>query len=146
MYTKVKKFGGPLSYSHPIPPSIIGAGMAVTDILLSEEINTIQKELADRINYCNQLLSNSGMPILSHPKSPIKFVGIGNLDTGLKFNKKVLDEGYYINIALFPTVSFIEVLKFHYFNTLQEANTDIQTVHKFFKLPINKGKVLSPIT
>ena len=167
MYTKVKKFGGPLSYSHPIPPSIIGAGMAVTDILLSDEINTIQKELEDRINYCNQLLKDSGMPILSHPKSPIKFIGIGDLETGFKFNKSVLDEGYFVNMALFPTVSinntgmrftitrhvtmeqiysFVEVLKFHYFSTLQEVNTDLQTVHKFFKLPMSKGKVLSSIS
>jgi len=164
MYTKVKKFGGPLSYSHPIPPAIVGAGMAATDILLSEEINTIQNELANRISYCNQLLGNSGLPILSHPDSPIKFIGIGNLETGFKLNKKVLDEGYFVNMALFPTVAinntgmrftitrhvtinqiydFVEVLKFHYFKTLQEANTEIRTVQKFFKLPLGKKVLLA---
>ncbi len=163
MYTKVKKFGGPLSYSHPIPPAIVGAGMAVTDILLSDEITTIQNELANRISYCNQLLANSGLPILSHPDSPIKFIGIGDLETGFKLNKKVLDEGYFVNMALFPTVSlnntgmrftitrhvslnqiydFVEVLKFHYFKTLQEAGMEIRTVQKFFKLPLGKKRLL----
>jgi len=164
MYMKVKKFGGPLSYSHPIPPAIVGAGMAATDILLSEEIYTMQKELTDSINYCNQLLADSDLPVLSHPKSPIKFIGVGNLETGYKLNKKVLDEGYFVNMALFPAVSmnntgmrftltrhvtmeqihsFVEVLKLHYFKTLKEANTEIRTVHKVFNLPMNI-KTLSP--
>lgn len=164
MYNKVKKFGGPLSYSHTIPPAIIGAGMAATDILLSEEITTIQNELTNRISYCNQLLADSGLPILSHLNSPIKFIGIGDLETGFKFNKKVLDEGYFVNMALFPTVAInntgmrfiltrhvtinqihdlVEVLKFHYFKTLEETGTEIRTVQKFFKLPLGK-KILLP--
>lgn len=163
MYTTVKKFGGPLSYSHPIPPALVGAGMAVTDILLSEEIYTLQNELANRINYCNQLLENSGLPILSQPDSPIKFIGIGDLETGFKLNKKVLDEGYFVNMALFPTVAinntgmrftitrhvtlnqiydFVKTLKFHYYRTLEEANMEISKVYKLFKLPMQQKKLV----
>lgn len=155
LYEKVQKFGGPLSYSHPLPPPIIGAAMATTDILLSPEIYDMQEELAERTRYCHQLLKDAGLPILSDPHCPIKFIGIGDLETGFKIHRKILDSGYFLNIALFPAVSInntglrlslnrhinkdqidglVETIKEHYFTTLKEANTEMKKVRRLFKL------------
>jgi len=162
LYSKVQKFGGPLSYSHPLPPAVVGAGMAVTDILLSPEIYKIQEELADRINYCNHLLEQTDLPIMSHPRSPIKFVGVGELDTGFKVHRKILDNGFYINVALFPAVpinntglrftitrhvnkehikQFVQTVQHHYHETLQEESIELRSVRKAFKLPLEKAVV-----
>ncbi len=161
-YSKVQKFGGPLSYSHPLPPPIIGAAMATTDILLSPEIYEMQKELSDRISYCHQLLEDADLPVLSDPKCPIKFIGIGNLEMGYKIHRKILDSGYYLNIALFPAVAInntglrlslnrhislrqieglVNVIKEHYFTTLAEEDTELHKVRRLFKLHKRKNKV-----
>ncbi len=155
-YEMVQKFGGPLSYSHPLPPNVMGATTASAELLVTEEGAKLQAELKERIDYCNLLLQEAGLPILSNVESTIKFLAVGELETGYKLNKKMIDEGFYVNMALFPAVPlnetgmrfslnrhismenikrFVELLDHHYYNTLKEENTGIEEIHKLFKLP-----------
>ena len=103
-YNKVILHGGALSYSHPIAPAVLGASIASAAIHLSDEIYTIQNELKDKIDYCNELMKNSVFPVLSNPHTPIYFIGTGQPNVGYNFNKRILSEGFYVNIGLFPAV------------------------------------------
>ncbi|MEM8526104.1 MAG: aminotransferase class I/II-fold pyridoxal phosphate-dependent enzyme [Bacteroidota bacterium] len=156
-YNKVWQFGGPLSYSHPLAPAILGASVAAGDILLSPEIEVLQQDLKDKIDYCNDLLESTNLPILSNPNTPINFIGVGELETGCQLNKKMIDDGFYVNLALFPTVptnntgmrftitrhvdkqqiyNFVEALGYHYEQTLREQNTCVEEVSKAFNLKV----------
>ena len=159
MYETVQKFGGPLSYSHPLSPPAIGASMASVEIMLSEEGELMQSELRDRIEYCDKLLNEASLPMMSSPDSAIKFLAVGDLEIGYKLIRKMINEGYFVNIAMFPAVSinntgmrfslnrlismehikrFVELLRYHYFMTLKEHNTSVEVVLKSFKNPVSK--------
>src|SRR5262249_47863345 len=104
MRRRVRSFGGPLSYSHPLSPPVVGAALACTKIHLSPEIDTLQSELATKISYCAQLLEEHGLPVISFPRTPIHFVGIGTPRIGMNVIKHMLADGFFCSLATFPVV------------------------------------------
>lgn len=161
-YDKVLVYGGPLAFSHPIAPAIIGASIASAEIHLSNEIAALQESVIEKINLCNSLFQQTDIPILSFPETPIYFLGTGQPNVGFNLNKKILNEGYYVNLGIFPAVSikntglrftitnhvsesdiigFVEALKFHYPKALEEEGKVLNQVRKAFKLlPINQDQ------
>lgn len=156
-YDKVLVYGGPLAFSHPVAPAIIGASMASAEIHLSDEITVLQKNVVEKINLCNSLLDKTDIPILSFPDTPIYFLGTGQPNVGFNLNKRILDEGYYVNLGIFPAVSikntglrftitnhvseseirgFVDALNYHYPKALEEEDKNINQVRKAFKLPL----------
>lgn len=154
---KVILHGGPLAYSHPIPPPMLGASIASAQIHLSPEIYELQSSLKQKIEYANLLFSKTNIPVLSNPETPIYFVGTGQPTVGYNLNKRIIDEGFYINIGMFPAVSvkntglrftitnhnsmeqiksFIEALVYHYPKALESESRTINDVRRAFRLPL----------
>jgi len=161
-YDKVNLFGGPLTYSHPIAPPLLGAAIASAEIHLSDEIYEMQADLEKRINYCNQLLSQTSLPVISNPLTPIYFVGAGQPKVGYNIVKRLMDEGYFVNLALFPAVpvkntgirftltrhitepdikGLIDAMNYHYPLALQDEGKSENDVRKLFYLfqTLNSG-------
>lgn len=155
-FERVNTLGGALAHSHPVAPSVIGASIASANIHLSDEIYKLQESLKDKINYCNNLLEQFDLPVLSDSKTPIYFIGTGQPKVGYNLNKRLLNKGFYVSIAMFPAVSvkntgirftitnhiskkeieqFLEVLKMEYYLALEEEGVSLSAVHKAFKLP-----------
>jgi 7-keto-8-aminopelargonate synthetase-like enzyme len=105
MHRKVRVFGGPLVYSHPLAPPIIGAATASAKIHLSDDIYKIQNELRENIDYCNQLLSKTELTVLSDSLTPIHFIAMGHPKVACNMVKRMLNDGFFVNPALFPAVS-----------------------------------------
>ncbi|MDC8973400.1 bifunctional aminotransferase class I/II-fold pyridoxal phosphate-dependent enzyme/GNAT family N-acetyltransferase [Mycobacterium marinum] len=101
---KVRMFGGPFSYSHPLSPPVTGAAIACARIHLSGEIYDMQRALADNISRCSALLQEYDLPILSDTHTPINFVCLGTPKLGINVVKRMLDDGYYCNLSTFPVV------------------------------------------
>jgi len=101
---KVNLFGGPLTYSHPIAPPLLGAAVASAEIHLSDEIYEFQADLKSRVDYCNSLLAETSLPVISNRITPIFFVGVGQPKVGYNVVKRLMDDGYFVNLALFPAV------------------------------------------
>ncbi len=101
---KIRNCGGPLIFAGQHQNAALGASIACAKIHLSEEINTLQKELADKIAYCQKLLEEYQLPIVSAPDTPIFFVGLGLARVGYRLVKYMLQEGYFVNLAIFPAV------------------------------------------
>jgi 7-keto-8-aminopelargonate synthetase-like enzyme/predicted N-acyltransferase len=159
MKWKIQVWGGPLSYSHPLAPPMLGCAIASAKIHLSDEINILQKSLQEKVKYCNDLLEATGLPILSNPETPIKFVGAGQPNTGYNLIKKVMDDGFFVNTAIFPAVSvkntglrftitnhqtkediklLVDSIERNYHLALKEENTTLDKVLKAFRLPTRK--------
>jgi 7-keto-8-aminopelargonate synthetase-like enzyme len=92
LFRKVRVVGGPLMFSHPLPPPMLGASIASARIHLSGEIFDLQTELAQRTEYCNRLLRASNLPVLSDPRTPIYFVALGEPRVGYTMVRRMLDE------------------------------------------------------
>lgn len=154
-YDKLILHGGPLAYSHPIPPPMMGAAMAAAKIHLSPEIYELQASLKEKLDCANTLFAKTDIPILSYPETPIYFVGTGQPIVGYNLNKRIIDEGFYINIGMFPAVpvkntglrftitnhnsldqikAFVEAIIYHYPKALEEESKTLNDVKKAFRL------------
>ncbi|MES2568096.1 MAG: aminotransferase class I/II-fold pyridoxal phosphate-dependent enzyme [Bacteroidota bacterium] len=156
-YKKVIMHGGPLAYSHPIPPPMMGASIASAEIHLSSEIYDLQQSLKDKLDFAKSIFENSKLPLISNPETPIFFVGTGQPTVGYNLNNKIINDGYYVNIGLFPAVpikntglrftinnhltkeeikNFIDSLHYHYPKALSEEGKTMNDVLRAFKLPL----------
>ena len=103
-YSRIQTFGGPLGYSHPLPPATLGAAQAASEIMLSDEVNRLQAELRDRQRLCQELLAQTDLPVLSDPRTPIGYVGAGHPSVGDNLFLRLLKEGFYTSVGMFPAV------------------------------------------
>lgn len=101
---KVKLWGGPLAYSGPQEPATVGAAIASAKIHLSDEISVLQNKLQTLIQYCNTLLFQYKIPLISEDTSPIFFVACGLPVVAFELTERMIKEGFYVNIATFPVV------------------------------------------
>jgi 7-keto-8-aminopelargonate synthetase-like enzyme len=154
-YNKVCMHGGPLAYSHPMPPPMLGASIASAEIHLSGEIELLQSELKQKINYTQELLNNTNIPVISNPETPIFFIGTGTPAVGYNLIKRMLNDGFYVNLAMFPVAplkntgmrftinnhisevqikKMIERLNYHYPLALKEEGKTLNEIRKAFGL------------
>jgi len=105
MHRHVKNCGGPMIFSGPIQPPMLGAALASARIHLSPEINCLQLELQDRIAFCNRLLKAFEIPVACSSQSPIFYIKLGLPHVAGDMVKYLLDEGFYTNHAVYPAVS-----------------------------------------
>lgn len=154
-YDKVKTFGGPLTYSHPLSPAITGAATASAKLHLSDELGLLQEDLQHKIRHCHNLLSAHDLPLMSDAETPIFFLGLGQPKLAYNLVKRMMNEGFYVNIALFPAVSIknsgirfsisrhnqledidalVQAIGYHYDKALEEEGVADQAVRKAFKL------------
>jgi 7-keto-8-aminopelargonate synthetase-like enzyme len=105
MHRQVKNCGGPMIFSGPIHPPMLGAALASARIHLSPEIDRLQRELQDRITLCNRLLKEYDVPVTCSSQSPIFYIKLGLPHVAGEMAKYLLDDGFYTNHAVYPAVS-----------------------------------------
>lgn len=103
-YLRIKNWGGPLTYSGPQQPAVIGASIASAKIHLSDEIYQRQDALAERINYCNRVMAELNLPVISESSSPIFFIGLGAPKVAYNMNARLMNDGIYVNLGIYPAV------------------------------------------
>jgi 7-keto-8-aminopelargonate synthetase-like enzyme/predicted N-acyltransferase len=151
---KVKNCGGALIFSGPHQIPVIGAGIASAKIHLSDEIYTLQKSLKEKLHYCHELLEHYRLPVLSNRDSPISFVGLGLNRVAFNMVKRMMSDGNYVNLAIFPAVpetcsgirftitnhhSFTDIerlterLAYHFPKALSDEGRTITDVHRAFR-------------
>jgi 7-keto-8-aminopelargonate synthetase-like enzyme/predicted N-acyltransferase len=104
LYWRVRNWGGPLTHSGPQQPAVIGASIASAKIYLSGEIGQRQDKLMALIQYCNQQLQAHHLPVIMPSESPIFFVGLGLTRVAYNLVRRLLDDGLYVNLGIFPAV------------------------------------------
>lgn len=101
---KIKNYGGPLTFSAQLEPASVAAAIASANIHLSPEIEILQIELADKIEYFNSLLSKASLPIIIQNNSPVFFLGTAMPLTTYKLVQNLFKEGFFVNPAIYPAV------------------------------------------
>jgi len=98
--------GGPFIFAGQLQMSALGAGIACAKIHLSDEIKELQNDLKSKIDFCESQLIKHGLPFIqSEESTPIFFVGVGLAKVGYTLARKILNEGFFVNLAIFPAVS-----------------------------------------
>jgi 7-keto-8-aminopelargonate synthetase-like enzyme len=101
---RVLTVGGPMIFSGPVQPPMLGAALASAEIHLSGEIEVRQKELLRRIQLCTRLLQERGLPLVSDQETPIRFIGMGLPRAARTMAQRLMEEGCFTNLAHFPAV------------------------------------------
>lgn len=155
MYNRIKTFGGPLTFSAQLEPASIGAAIASAEIHLSPEIYTLQAELRERIAYFNELLQQTELPLIDQNISPVFYIGTGMPKTGYNFVNRLMNEGFYVNLGIFPAVpvkntgvritisrhnqkeeikALVQAMEYHFPKALEDTFTNSERVFQAFKL------------
>jgi 7-keto-8-aminopelargonate synthetase-like enzyme/predicted N-acyltransferase len=158
MYHEIKTFGGPLTFSAQLEPASVAAASASADIHLSSEIYELQQDLKERIEYFNALLERTDLPLIDQNNSPVFYIGTGMPKTGYNFVNRLMHEGFYVNLGIFPAVpvkntgvritisrhnerdeikGLVEAMIYHYPKALEETHTNAYRVNQAFKLKAN---------
>lgn len=101
---KIRNFGGPLTFSAQLEPASVAAAIASAGIHLSPEITELQQALAAKTSLFNSLLAESGLPVLAQNDSPVFFLAMGTPATAYNFTKRLFDQGFYLNVGIYPAV------------------------------------------
>ena len=163
MYNEIKTFGEPLTFSAQLEPASVAAATASAEIHLTPEIYELQDDLNKRIQYFKELLEKTNLPLVDHNDSPVFFIGTGMPKTGYNFVNRLMKEGYYTNLGLFPAVpvkntgvritisrhnelndikGLVEAMAYHLPLAIKETSTDLDRVYHAFKLKRNIQSII----
>ncbi len=158
---KVRTCGGPMITSGPLQPAILGAAIASAKIHLSDKIYEMQEALFENIKFARLLISKHGLPLISESNSPVFFIGVSLPKIAYALVQKMLQDGFYLNLGIFPAVpmkntgirftitrlhtfkqieDMLSAFSTHFRETLAEENVEIATIYKAFKMlpPLEK--------
>lgn len=142
-------------FSIQIPPMILGASIESAKIHLSNEIYSLQEDLADKMLYFNMTAKKLGLPLINESISPIGFIGVGKPDVGYNMVRRMMNLGYYFNLSVFPSVSYnntglrIPINRLHTYEdiesllkeitvqlpmALEDSQSSMSDIYKHFKL------------
>ncbi len=142
-------------FSIQMPPMVLGATVESAKIHLSDEIYTFQDELRMKMEYFNSTAKKLGLPLINETNSPIGFIGVGKPDVGYNMVKRMMNQGYYFNLSVFPSVSYnntglrIPMNRLHTYEdidnilneiakqlpqALEDSKSSMSEIYKHFKL------------
>lgn len=101
---RVRTLGGPMIFSGPVQPPMLGAARAAVEIHLSDELVERQRALRQRIDLCTARLREAGLPLASADPAPIRYVTLGLPQVAEQAVDRLLTDGMYANLAIFPAV------------------------------------------
>jgi 7-keto-8-aminopelargonate synthetase-like enzyme len=162
-YQLVRSCGGPLITSGPMQPGNLGAALEVAKIHMSTEIEVLKSDLQDNIQFTNLMLSKYGLPVVHQTDSPVFFVGVSLPKIANSIIKKMVSDGFYLNLGIYPAVplkntgirftitrlhTFSQIeemvarLAFNFEQTLMEEEFAVSSIYKAFKMPTPEEKIV----
>ena len=132
-YQLIKNTSKAFIFSIQMPPMVLGATAASARIHLSPEIYSLQEEMQTKVEYFNRRAKELQLPLINESISPIGFIGVGKPDTGYNMVRRMMNQGYYFNLSVFPSVSYnntglrIPLNRLHTFEDIDGLLTEIAT-------------------
>lgn len=101
---RVRMLGGPMLFSGPLQPPMLATALASARLHLSDEIETLQATLRERVTLTNRLSRQRGLPLLVENEAPIFFYRLGLPRIAARVAEAMAADGIYVNISMYPTV------------------------------------------
>jgi 7-keto-8-aminopelargonate synthetase-like enzyme/predicted N-acyltransferase len=161
MRRKIVTCGSSYTFSGPVQPPMIGASIASAKIHLSDEIYALQKNLSERIELTRNIIDQYELPLVLPSSSPIFYIGLGLPRVGYNMVKRLLGEGFYTNIGIFPGVpvkccglrlavtngqtkedikNVLDAFHHHFPKVLEEEGQTVEDISNNFNLPFEETK------
>ena len=101
---RMRSLGGPMFFSGPLQPPVLGAAIASARIHMSDELESMKQELRDRIRYANQVGEELDLPFANRCEVPVRYVALGRSSVTMDMTQQLLERGFLANCAAFPAV------------------------------------------
>lgn len=102
---RVRHTAGPLLFTGPLQPPVLGAALASARLHRSPELERLQAELRERIVHANARCRELALPLLFPDEIvPIRFVGLGPRSASVAMAAHLKERGLLPSCALFPAV------------------------------------------
>ncbi len=101
---RVRRCGGPMLFSGPIQPPMLGAALASANLHLDPDFGKLQRALADRIRLTLSLSEELRLPLSDRAPSPVFFVRCGPLEAMFELAQALRVRGFYACPSGFPAV------------------------------------------
>jgi 7-keto-8-aminopelargonate synthetase-like enzyme len=101
---RVRRCGGPMLFSGPLQPPLLGAALASAELHLRPEFSRLQDSLVERIDLTIALGRALGLPLATFDRSPIFFVRCGPLSQMFALSSAMRARGFYASVCGFPAV------------------------------------------
>lgn len=140
---KIKTCGTTFVFSGPMQPPMLGASIASAKIHLSDEIYNLQEQLNSRVIHLNKLINDKKLPHIKNQGAPLFFFPFGKQTAAINMAKKLLQEGFYTDVAMFPAVGQmrsgirIPITNHH---TLQDIDNVINALEHYYPIVLKKEK------
>lgn len=102
--TRIRRCGGPMLFSGPIQPPMLGAAVASAQLHLSVHHSAIQAALMERIDYARAAAWQAGLSLATQHRTPIFFIPCDSVDEATDEVRRLLSEGFYVCPSAFPAV------------------------------------------
>jgi 7-keto-8-aminopelargonate synthetase-like enzyme len=149
MAERVQHSGGTMTFSGPLHPAELGAAVASCDIHLSPELADRQVVLNRHIDLIRSELLEASLPVANLDSTPLWFVRVGGVDQTIELGRKMLDDGFYLNVAFFPAVPVGQAgLRFTHtvYHTHQQIEAMIETLARNFRAVTGETEVVIDLT
>jgi len=101
---RVRRCGGPLLFSGPVQPPMLGAAIASARLHLQPAFHDLQQALLERIRRVVSLAASLGVAISNDELTPIFFVRCGPLERTAELIHGLRARGLYVSAGAFPAV------------------------------------------
>lgn len=101
---RVFSLGGPLIFSGPVQPPMLGAILASARLHLTDAVAPRRARLDHLIALFNRLAAERELPVVSPSATPIRCVGVGGPDLAYRVAELLRDAGFFVDVATFPAV------------------------------------------
>lgn len=101
---RVQIAAGPMTFSGPLHPAELGAAVAAVEIMLSDEQPEMKRRLDEQIRLVARLGRELGLPFGAFDHTPVWFARIGKHDDAVEVGRRMIESGYFLNLASFPAV------------------------------------------
>ena len=104
-HERILHTGGPLLFSGPIQPPMMGAAIASAKLHLSGGLKPLQERLAANIQAVRTGLRERGLPVACDAPTPIFFIPCGLPEVTYDVLKALRESGFCASAGVFPAVS-----------------------------------------
>jgi 7-keto-8-aminopelargonate synthetase-like enzyme len=167
MMRKLLTCGSSYTYSGPVQPPMLGASIASAKIHLSNEITELQENLDRKLKLTHNLITQYDLPHVLPSYSPIFYIGLGLPRVGYNMVKRLLSEGFYTNIGIFPGVpvkccglrlavtngqtdddikNVLKAFQYHFPKALEEEGQTVDDIASNFNIPFEQAVQRYPMT
>jgi 7-keto-8-aminopelargonate synthetase-like enzyme len=168
MRRKILTCGSSYTFSGPVQPPMLGASIASAKIHLSDDIYTLQSQLKIKLELTRNIIEKYELPLVLPSNSPIFYIGLGLPRVGYNMVKRLLSEGFYTNIGIFPGVpvkccglrlaitngqteedikNVLSAFAYHFPKVLEEERVSVDDISANFNIPFEKtNKRYQPAT